>query len=52
MTELITALQEVLGAPPPGAEIIEYMVAALIFLMVCMSAVSMLSGLFKWIGGM
>ena len=52
MTEMITAIQNVIGAPPAGCEPMEYMFAGVLLLMLCMSAVSMISGLFKWIGGL
>lgn len=51
MTQLITAVNEVLGAPPAGMEGIEYLVAGALLVVLCMSAVSMISGIFRYIGG-
>lgn len=52
MTELITSIQGILGTPPVGCEALEYIIAGALLLMLCMSAVSMISGIFRWIGGM
>lgn len=51
MTQLITAVNEVMGAPPVGMEGVQYLVAGALLVVLCMSAVSMLSGLFRFIGG-
>lgn len=51
-SELITNVQQILGAAPAGCEPVEYMIAGALLLMLCMSAVSMISGIFRWIGGM
>lgn len=53
MTEtLITYVQQILGAAPQGFESVEYIIAGALLLVLCMSAISMISGIFKWIGGM
>ena len=52
MTDFITELQSILGSPPTGCESLEYIIAGALLLMICMSAVSMISGIFRWIGGM
>lgn len=51
MTELIINIQSVIGAPPVGCEALEYIIAGALLLMLCMSAISMISGIFRWIGG-
>lgn len=51
MTQLITAVREVLGTAPAGMEAVEYLVAGALLVVLCMSAISMVSGLFRYIGG-
>ena len=50
--ELIPYLRDILGVPPSGCEPIEYIFAGALLVILCMSAVSMISGIFRWIGGM
>ena len=52
MTEFVGYVSEILGAPPAGFEPLEYVFAGTLLVIVVMSAVSMISGIFKWIGGM
>lgn len=52
MTEFVGYIQTVLGSPPAGAEFFEYIFAGCLLLIVCVSAISMVSGLFRWIGGL
>lgn len=49
---VIGYVRELLGAVPAGYEPLEYIVSGFVLVMLCMSAVSMISGLFKWIGGL
>lgn len=49
---LIFYVREILGSAPSGFESVEYIVAGALLLVLCMSAISMISGIFKWIGGM
>ena len=51
MTELVTYIFEALGAPPAGLESLQYVVAAVILVTLCNSAIAMISGIFRWIGG-
>lgn len=52
MTEFIGYVSEILGPAPAGCEALEYIVAGCLLIMLCMSCVSFVSGLFKWIGGL
>lgn len=52
MTEFVSYIQEVLGSPPAGAEFFEYIFAGALLLVVVVSAISLVSGLFRWIGGL
>lgn len=52
MTSLISSVQHILGPAPVGCEPVEYIVAGCLLVILCMSAVSMISGIFKFIGGM
>lgn len=52
MTELLDAVSQIMGEAPPGLEAVEYMVAGALLVILCMSAVSMISGIFRFIGGM
>lgn len=50
MDQLITEVRSLLGAPPAGFETVEYMVAACLLVLLCMSAVGLVSSIFKWVG--
>lgn len=52
MTEFMGYVQELLGAPPAGYDALQYVVAAALLVILCMSAVNVISGIFRWIGGM
>lgn len=45
-------VQQLLGEAPAGYEIIEYIFAGCLLVLLCFSAVSLISSVFKWIGGM
>lgn len=49
---IVTDLQSLIGSPPVGCEPLEYIVASAIVLILCQSCISMISGIFRWIGGM
>lgn len=50
MSEFITEIRSLIGAPPAGFEWLEYLVVAVILLFLLNCCVSFLAGLFKWIG--
>ena len=52
MSEFVGYVSQILGSPPAGCEPLEYMIAGCLLVMLCMSCVSFISGLFKWIGGL
>lgn len=52
MTETIYAyVEQLLGSPPAGYEPLLYIFSGAILVLLCFSAVAMISGIFKWIGG-
>lgn len=50
MDSFISDLRAIIGTPPPGLESLEYIVASLLLVILCMSAVGFISSIFKWIG--
>ena len=52
MTEFLVYIRDILGAPAAGAEFLEYVFAGALLLVVIVSAISLVSGLFRWIGGL
>lgn len=52
MTELLSYVRELMGAPPAGLESMEYVFAGVLLIILVSSAISLVSGIFKWIGGM
>lgn len=52
MTELLTYIRQLMGAPPVGLEPLEYVFAGVLLIILVSSAISLVSGIFKWIGGM
>lgn len=52
MTEFMTYVQELLGSAPAGYESLEYVVGSALLVILCMSAVNVIAGLFRWIGGL
>ena len=50
MSDLILALRQLIGTPPPGFGWLEYLVAAVIVLFLVNCCVSFIAGLFNWIG--
>lgn len=49
---MIYYVQQLLGAAPAGYELVEYIFSGCLLILLCFSAVSMISGLFRWIGGL
>lgn len=52
LTELLFYVRSLIGTPPVGLEPIEYVFAGALLIILVSSAISMISGIFKWIGGM
>ena len=52
VTELMSSVVQILGPAPAGLEPIVYITAAALLVILCMSAVSLISGLFRYIGGL
>lgn len=52
MTELLSYVRQLIGAPPVGLEPLEYVFAGVLLIILASSAIAMISGIFKWIGGM
>lgn len=50
MSEIITQLRSLIGAPPAGYEWVEYVISSFIVLFLLNCCVSFVAGLFKWIG--
>lgn len=51
MDTIVYYVRDLLGAVPAGYEVIEYVVAGVVLVLLCSFAVSMISAIFKWIGG-
>lgn len=50
MDTFISDIRNIIGVPPSGLESLEYITATLLLVILCMSAVSLISSIFKWIG--
>lgn len=48
---LVEELRVLIGAPPAGLEFLEYIFLGFLLIFLVYSAVSLISGIFKWIGG-
>lgn len=48
---LITEIQSLIGVPPTGYEFLEYLLVGVFLLFLVSAAVSIVSAIFKWIGG-
>ncbi len=44
-------LRALIGSPPAGYEFFEYILAAIILVLLLQSCISFISALFSWIGG-
>lgn len=51
MSVLITEVRNLIGSPPAGYEWLEYIVVAVLLMFLVDAAVTMIAGVFKWIGG-
>lgn len=51
-TDLLTYIRSLIGSAPVGLEPVEYVFAGVLLIILVGSAISMISGIFKWIGGM
>lgn len=49
--DLITEIQSLIGSPPAGFEWLEYLVLAVFLMFLVSAAVSVVSAIFRWIGG-
>lgn len=48
---LISELRALIGSPPAGLEFLEYVFLGFFVIFLVYSAASLLSGIFRWIGG-
>lgn len=48
---LVNELRSLIGAPPAGLEFLEYVVLVFLLIFLVYSACSVVSGIFKWLGG-
>lgn len=51
MPAFILEIQRLIGSPPAGYEFLEYLVVAVILIFLLDSLITMIAGIFKWIGG-
>ena len=51
MAAFISEIQALIGVPPAGYEWLQYLAALVILLFLLDSLVTMIAGIFKWIGG-
>lgn len=51
MALFISEIQSLIGVPPAGYEFLEYLVVAVLLVFLLDSLVTMIAGIFKWIGG-
>ena len=51
MAVFISEIRRLIGSPPVGYEFLEYLVVALILIFLLDSLITMIAGIFKWIGG-
>lgn len=52
MAAFISEIQALIGVPPAGYEWMEYLIVAVLLIFLIDSLVTMIAGIFKWIGGM
>ena len=50
VAEFVTELRNLIGAPPAGYEWLEYLAVAVILIFLLDSCVTLIAGIFKWIG--
>lgn len=51
MDAFISEIQSLIGVPPAGYEWLQYLVVAVLLIFLLDSLVTMIAGIFKWIGG-
>ena len=51
MDVFISEIRRLIGSPPAGYEFQEYLVVAVILIFLLDSLITMIAGIFKWIGG-
>ena len=51
MSVFIAEIRSLLGAPPVGFEVLEYVFAAIFLMFLVSAAVSLIAALFRFIGG-
>lgn len=51
MAAFISEIQALIGVPPAGYEWLQYLAVLVILLFLLDSLVTLLAGIFKWIGG-
>ena len=51
MAAFITEIQSLIGVPPAGYEWLQYLGVLVILLFLLDSLVTMIAGIFRWIGG-
>lgn len=51
MPVFISEIQSLIGAPPAGYEWLQYLVVVVLLIFLLDSLVTMIAGIFKWIGG-
>lgn len=51
MAAFISEIQSLIGVPPAGYEWLQYMAVLVILLFLLDSLVTLIAGIFKWIGG-
>lgn len=49
--DLIMEVRKLLGSAPEGYEFLEYLVCAVVLLLLINSCIGLLSAVFKWVGG-
>ena len=51
MSAFVSELRALIGAPPAGYELIEYIIAAVLLVFLIDAAISLVAAVFKWVGG-
>lgn len=51
MPAFISEIQRLMGSPPAGYEWLQYLVVGVLLIFLLDSLVTMIAGIFKWIGG-
>lgn len=51
MAEFISHIRSLIGSPPGGYEWLEYLVVSVLLIFLVDACVTLIAGVFKWIGG-